>query len=536
MGAAKGGGPEGWGPRRVGAPKGGGPEGWGPKPRKSGGPKGGGPKVGGPKVGGPEGGGPKISRFFFPSPAAKFVLFFPLWGSSRGILGWCLKRRLKCARLEFSGCRVRAPAARSGGAAGVSGRGGSGGGGSGGGALNTHTTQQQQHTTKLAKSVWPKLVWPKSAMTAAPGPSGMTSEHLRPLLSRPADLHWLFRAGEQLARGEAPEVAVEAIHMGRMTALQKPDGGVRGIVAGDVMRRLVGRTVAQQILQRGSSECLASYLDHVPPLDESVFRALKQEDALNRKRRKNLGLTDLHADLPVVRVAGPTLPPPLPATLALCQTKLVIPHLEVQFGKYDLQHIPVPRPSVQCGQFILCPFVQDRREGDFQAHVESLFAKEGMTLAVLSPHGDSSSFNVDLWVSLIKSGRVIALYISLSMRTWNPLQGPPQQVRSMRELWGVSGLALVPFKCVRAANFTVQTSLLLMLAARAARVPALWCHPSPVEGELSPSLWHLPEVQWTLNAEVFHTDRIDSCTFWVQGKGPCHCLVHQPSVCRPDCG
>ena len=50
---------------------------------------------------------------------------------------------------------------------------------------------------------------------AAPGPSGMTSEHLRPLLSRPADLHWLFRAGEQLARGEAPEVAVEAIRMGR---------------------------------------------------------------------------------------------------------------------------------------------------------------------------------------------------------------------------------------------------------------------------------------------------------------------------------
>ena len=83
---------------------------------------------------------------------------------------------------------------------------------------------------------------------AAPGPSDMTSEHLRHLLSRPADLHWLFRAGEQLARGEAPEVAVEAIRMGRMTALQKPDGGVRGIVAGDVMRCLVGRTVAQQIM------------------------------------------------------------------------------------------------------------------------------------------------------------------------------------------------------------------------------------------------------------------------------------------------
>ena len=68
------------------------------------------------------------------------------------------------------------------------------------------------------------------------------------LLSGPADLHWLFRAGEQLTRGEAPQVAVEAIRMGRMKALQKPDGGVQGIVAGDVMRRVVGRTVAQQMM------------------------------------------------------------------------------------------------------------------------------------------------------------------------------------------------------------------------------------------------------------------------------------------------
>ena len=43
-------------------------------------------KGGGSNGGGPEGvGGPKF-RAFFPCPAAKFVLFFPLWGSSRGIL------------------------------------------------------------------------------------------------------------------------------------------------------------------------------------------------------------------------------------------------------------------------------------------------------------------------------------------------------------------------------------------------------------------------------------------------------------------
>ena len=56
------------GPNPVGGGGGGGgPVGWGPKPRKSGGPKCGGSK------GGPKGGGPK------------FRVFFPLWGSSRGI-------------------------------------------------------------------------------------------------------------------------------------------------------------------------------------------------------------------------------------------------------------------------------------------------------------------------------------------------------------------------------------------------------------------------------------------------------------------
>ena len=38
--------------------------------------------------------------------------------------------------------------------------------------------------------------------------------------------------------------------MGRMTALQKPTGGVRGIVAGDIIRRLVLRTMVQQIRKK----------------------------------------------------------------------------------------------------------------------------------------------------------------------------------------------------------------------------------------------------------------------------------------------
>ena len=37
------------------------------------------------------------------------------------------------------------------------------------------------------------------------------------------------------------------VKMGRLTALSKLDGCVRGIVAGDVFRRLVARTMAQQL-------------------------------------------------------------------------------------------------------------------------------------------------------------------------------------------------------------------------------------------------------------------------------------------------
>ena len=80
-GGSKGGGSKGGGSKGGGS-KGGEHEEWGARreARRVGGLKG-----ASPKGGGPEGGRPKISRFF-PCPAAKFVLFFPLWGSSRGIL------------------------------------------------------------------------------------------------------------------------------------------------------------------------------------------------------------------------------------------------------------------------------------------------------------------------------------------------------------------------------------------------------------------------------------------------------------------
>ena len=70
--------------------------------------------------------------------------------------------------------------------------------------------------------------------------------------------------------------------LGRLTALQKPDGGVRGIVAGDVVRRLVARTVSQQLMEdveratalfqyalsmRAGCECIAHVLQGITELD-----------------------------------------------------------------------------------------------------------------------------------------------------------------------------------------------------------------------------------------------------------------------------
>ena len=93
---------------------------------------------------------------------------------------------------------------------------------------------------------------------AAPGPSGMSAEHLRPVLEAPRVLHSFFRVAESLATTQVPQEVVDGLRLGLITALQKPTGGVRGIVAGDIIRRLVGRTIAQQLgpaVERATSPC-----------------------------------------------------------------------------------------------------------------------------------------------------------------------------------------------------------------------------------------------------------------------------------------
>ena len=66
----------------------------------------------------------------------------------------------------------------------------------------------------------------------------MTVEHLHPILESGADLTALFRVAVLFSRGQVPPSALEAVRLGRITALAKPDGGVRGTVVGDVLRGL----------------------------------------------------------------------------------------------------------------------------------------------------------------------------------------------------------------------------------------------------------------------------------------------------------
>ena len=81
---------------------------------------------------------------------------------------------------------------------------------------------------------------------SAPDLSGARSEHLRILLEDDSAWSLFGDMLEAIARGEVPADVVLALALGRLTALQKPDVRARGIVAGAILRTLLGRTLAQQ--------------------------------------------------------------------------------------------------------------------------------------------------------------------------------------------------------------------------------------------------------------------------------------------------
>ena len=76
----------------------------------------------------------------------------------------------------------------------------------------------------------------------------MTAEHVKPLLENSRDADSLCQVEELLSRSHIPPEVLRVIRVGRLSSF--PTGGVRGIVAGDFLRQLVARTVAQQTRQQ----------------------------------------------------------------------------------------------------------------------------------------------------------------------------------------------------------------------------------------------------------------------------------------------
>ena len=117
---------------------------------------------------------------------------------------------------------------------------------------------------------------------AAPGPSGCTAE-----LTDDEDsaelLMWAAAAG-QIANAALPPPVLAGIRLGRIVALQKPDGAFRGLVMSDAFRRVVARTLAQQYAGAFQSACAPfQYALQARAGAESLARAVRAATELDAR-------------------------------------------------------------------------------------------------------------------------------------------------------------------------------------------------------------------------------------------------------------
>ena len=90
---------------------------------------------------------------------------------------------------------------------------------------------------------------------AAPGPSGLPAETLRLVLDDADATQAFLQVSQLLAQADLPQQASNAIALGRLVALQKPTGRIRGLVVGDLLRRVVSRSIAQHYGQTIHTAC-----------------------------------------------------------------------------------------------------------------------------------------------------------------------------------------------------------------------------------------------------------------------------------------
>ena len=108
----------------------------------------------------------------------------------------------------------------------------------------------------------------------------MTAEHLKGLLESVDDSLLLAELANSLAQADVPPDIVRALRWGRITALQKPDNGVRDIV-GEFICRLVARTLANIFRSKPKKrlfltnmhwkpECVAYVIQTLTDLDDNA--------------------------------------------------------------------------------------------------------------------------------------------------------------------------------------------------------------------------------------------------------------------------
>ncbi|OLP97981.1 132 kDa protein [Symbiodinium microadriaticum] len=147
----------------------------------------------------------------------------------------------------------------------------------------------------------------------AAGLSGMRAEHLKILLADVPALELLAFAATELANAHVPADIATGLALARLTALRKPDGGVRGIATGDVFRRLVSRVLAktwanvfdeatrpfQYALQaRAGTDALAAHVRTVLEWrDDAVLVSLDGRSAYDTMSRASF-LSALHSAAP----------------------------------------------------------------------------------------------------------------------------------------------------------------------------------------------------------------------------------------------
>ena len=86
----------------------------------------------------------------------------------------------------------------------------------------------------------------KTPRGSAGGLSGLRFEHLKVLLDESSGTDLLYSVARDLARCDLPRETQEVLRTGSLIALQKPDGGVRGTVVEEALRRLTAKTLAKQ--------------------------------------------------------------------------------------------------------------------------------------------------------------------------------------------------------------------------------------------------------------------------------------------------